>query len=262
MTFTFTYPVLNASLVMMLFFVSTFTFAQEPLTDKSVKIENIENQKNHIEPSITRTESDNKLQNEVQGNNQDWLDKFLTKLLADPILYFLTFLLFLATYALYRATHQLVTDAEKNAQIQLRAYVSMMHSEKISLSEDGSLTVSVIAKNHGNTPAFNLMCSLKIDLHKWPLEIKLDSPTFPEHASKSTLSPGESIHSFVEPRDKLNQKQIEAINRENGAIVVWGEVRYTDVFGKPRKTSLCLYSTGNDFNQGEFAYHSHGNDSN
>lgn len=257
MTFTFTYPVLNASLVMMLFFVPTFTFAQEPLTDKSIKIENIENQKNHIEPSITRTESDNKLQNEVQGNNRDWLNKFL----ADPI-HLLTFLLFLATCALYWATRQLVIGADKNAQMQLRAYVSMMHSEKISLSEDGSLTVSVIAKNHGNTPAFNLMCSLNIDLHKWPLEIKLDSPTFPEHASKSTLSPGESIHSFVEPKDKLNQKQIEAINRENGAIVVWGEVRYTDVFGKPRKTSLCLYSTGNDFNQGEFAYHSHGNDSN
>ncbi|MDV6348124.1 hypothetical protein R2083_11425 [Nitrosomonas sp. Is35] len=254
---TFIYHALNVALVMMLFFVSTLSFAQEPPTNKSVKIENIENQNNRIEPSITRTESDNKLQNKVQENNRDWLDKFL----ADPI-HLLTFLLFIATCALYWATRQLVIGAEKNAQTQLRAYVSMMHSEKISFSDDGSLIVSVITKNHGNTPAFNLTCSLNINLHKWPLEIKLDSPNFPEHASKSTLSPGESIHSCVELGKKLNQQQIEAINQENGAIVVWGEVHYTDVFEKPRKTSLCLYSTGDDFNQREFAYHSHGNDSN
>lgn len=250
------YRTLKAMLLMILLSAPTLAFSQEQPINKSVTIENGAKNINELPMSSPIA---NQMSSEIESarKENDWLSKLFT----DPIALF-TFLLFLATCALWWATRLLVIGAEQTAQRQLRAYVSMMHDEKMFFSDNGSLVAPVITKNHGNTPAHNLMSCLYIDLHKWPLEIKLDPPHFAEDASRSPLAPGEQIRQYVELSGKLNQQQIEAIAQQSGAIVVWGEVRYTDVFGKQRKTSLCLYSTGNDFDRGELAYHSHGNDSN
>lgn len=265
------YQVLKASLIAILIFAFTFAFAQEQPIDKSRKIQNTEDQKAQnlnkistsssaaaaqmslkIEPSITQTETDNG----KRYKENDWLARLLT----DPIAFF-TFLLFLATCALVWATRRLVISAEETAQRQLRAYVSMKHDEKIFLTDDQCLAAPIIVKNHENTPAHNLMCCLYICLHKWPLEMELDPTIFAENASKTTLAPSEQIRQYAILPYSLNQTEIESIANQNGAIVVWGEVRYTDTFGKPRKTMLCLYSTGDDFSRGELAYYHLGNDS-
>lgn len=266
------YQALKAQLIALLIFAFTFAYSQEQPIDKSEEIQNTEDQSIQnlnelptpsatatqmslkIEQSVAQTKTDTKQQYKKKEN--DWL----TRLLADPIAIF-TFLLVLATFALWWATRRLVIGAEQTAHRQLRAYVSIKHDEKMFCSDNGSLVAPVIVKNHGNTPAHSLVCCVYICLHKWPLEIELDSSVFAENASQTTLAPGEQIRQYAELPRELNQQEIKAITQQSGAIVVWGEVRYTDAFGKLRKTSLCLYSTGNDFSRGELAYHHYGNDS-
>ena len=120
--------------------------------------------------------------------------------------------------------------------------------------------MSIVLSHLCFIPAHNLIGCLSICLHKWPLEIELDLTIFAKNASKTTLAPAEQIRQYATLPRSLNQTEIEAIINQNGAIVVWGVVRYTDIFEKPRKTMLCLYSNGDDFSRGELAYH-HGNNS-
>ncbi len=244
---------------MALLTMPALVLAQGQSVNKSVKIESIKNQdtQNINEFSISSPTVSQK-SSEIKSTEKE--NDCFFKLFTDPTALF-TFLLFVATCALCWITYRLVTGADKNAQMQLRAYISMKHEEKIYLTDSKCPAVSIVVKNHGKTPAHSLMCCVYICLHKWPLEIELDSPVFAENASQTTLAPHEQIRQYAELPRELNLQEIEAIEHQKGAIVVWGEVRYTDVFGGQRRTSLCLYSTGDDLGRGELAYHSHGNDS-
>jgi len=53
-----------------------------------------------------------------------------------------------------------------------------------------------------------------------------------------------------------------AIVKEEGALFLHGELLYTDIFKKKRFTRFCLYSTGEAFKNGKFAYYHEGNDAN
>jgi hypothetical protein len=66
--------------------------------------------------------------------------------LTDALVILSGFLLFFATFALYLATRSLVKSADKNAQTQLRAYVSVVPT---SISTINPFSVALCFKNHG-----------------------------------------------------------------------------------------------------------------
>ncbi|WP_172592463.1 hypothetical protein, partial [Nitrosomonas supralitoralis] len=205
-----------------------------------------------LEETISQTNHDGELKNVKK--EEGWF----SKLLADPIAFF-TFLLFLATVALWWATRRLVQGAEDTAQRQLRAYVSINLDEKMFFDSDGLLNAPFITKNNGVTPANFMLCSLHIGLFRFPLDTELDPPNYSPTSSNSSLFPGEQVRQYATLPRELNQTETQVIENGEGAIYVWGEVRYKDVFNKQRSTQFRMYSTGADFCRGELAYHHEGN---
>ena len=205
-----------------------------------------------LEETISQTNHGGELKNVTK--EEGWF----SKLLADPIAFF-TFMLFLATVALWWATRRLVQGAEDTAQRQLRAYVSINLDGKMFLDSDGLLNAPFITKNNGVTPANFMLCSLHIGLFHFPLDTELDPPEYPPTSSNSSLFPGEQVRQYATLPRALSQAETLAIKNGEIAIYVWGEVRYKDAFNKQRSTQFRMYSTGADSTRGELAYHHEGN---
>ena len=100
---------------------------------------------------------------------------------------------------------------------------------------------------------------MHIGLFRFPLDTELDPPSYAPTSSNSTLFPGEEVHQYATFPRELSEAEIEAIEKQEGAIYVWGEVRYMDAFNHQRSTQFRMYSTGDDFGRGKLAYHSDGN---
>lgn len=189
-------------------------------------------------------------------------NKGLISKLNDPTAIF-TGLLVLATFALWWATRKLVLGAESTAEQQLRAYVFFRQDDKVlNVDEKGCLNTFIVTQNFGQTPASNLITSLQIGIYKIPLDVELPRPIYPPTASKTILAPSEQVRQFVAHQSPLDKVGINAIIAGEYAIFVHGELLYTDVFSHKRYTRFCLYSTGNDFSNGRFAYYHEGNDAN
>lgn len=206
----------------------------------------------NIEQPVTQAKPEGEQKNERE--EEDWW----AKLIADPIALF-TCLLFFATLALWWTTRKLVLGAEDTATRQLRAYVSVKLDGKMFYGADGCLNAPFITKNNGVTPTNEMRCSFFIGLFRFPLDVELDPPVFSPTSSNAALFPGEQVRQYATLPAKLNQSELAVIKKGEAAIYVWGEVRYTDAFNKERSTKFRLYSTGDDFDRGELAYHHEGN---
>jgi len=95
-----------------------------------------------------------------------------------------------------------------------------------------------------------------------PLTIVLAPPIYEPDSSRSPLAPGEQVLQEITFAETLNQSEMAAIVKEEGALFLHGELLYTDIFKKKRFTRFCLYSTGEAFKNGKFAYYHEGNDAN
>jgi hypothetical protein len=146
----------------------------------------------------------------------------------------ITFLLFLATLALWLATQRLVRSAEKTARAQLRAYVFGKGFESGTNREGeifGTLTireylVCVIYENVGFTPA--------IDFHNW-----IDIQTFPMNEDRNPIfSPRQAAVSIpMGPRATATSRfvaiPLETIIQKwhnETEILVWSRAEYRDAF--------------------------------
>jgi hypothetical protein len=76
--------------------------------------------------------------------------------ITDSLLVIFTFGLFMATLYLWRATMRLVTDAEKTAERQLRAYMTVEPGGFIAWSAGVQGRAAINAKNVGSTPAYDV----------------------------------------------------------------------------------------------------------
>jgi hypothetical protein len=87
----------------------------------------------------------------------------------DTLLAGITFLLFLATFALWLATRKLVRSAEKTAQRQLGAYVFVSGARIIhGITDNNILEVHVEIKNSGQTPAYKMMAVTGLHFDTYP----------------------------------------------------------------------------------------------
>ena len=123
-----------------------------------------------------------------------------------------------------------VETMAETAQRQLRAYVFLKHDKPLTYNAKGCLTSGIIIKNFGQTPAYNLMSSLHIGLYPFPLTMKLEQPSFLPTASKAPLAPTEYFPQFISLPDKLNQTEIDSIQKGESAIFILLEVLYSDIF--------------------------------
>jgi hypothetical protein len=174
----------------------------------------------------------------------------------------ITALLALFTFRLWKSTGRLVIGAEKTASQQLRAYVFMKikDEDKLFYDASGCLTAPLIIQNFGQTPAYETVSWLNIGLYEFPLNTKLDEPSYLPTASKSPIAPGDFNPQHIALPGPLRPIEIEAIRDEKAAIFVCGEVIYVDAFKIKQRSNICLFSTGEDFSRGVLAYYHEGNE--
>jgi len=176
-----------------------------------------------------------------------WLEWFVHAYREEIIAVF-TVVLALATFSLWRATHNLVRGSERTAQTQLRAYISLESGSIQHANIDGQLgfIVSVVLRNYGVTPGYHFRTWMS------PPAI-LDAEVVPFAApavsiadgASSILGPGSQAHlnwRAVFPPDALPE-----IRDGKKAIFCWGGANYTDAFGHQRHfTFRCATSGGED----------------
>lgn len=273
--------ILKASIAVTVLFTFTFASSQEQPVQKSAYIEKSEDGKKHSAAEGQRAKAANQpstpqipaLVTKVPANieqpitdrqpsgadkNEHKEESGWAKIFTDPMTFF-TLVLAIATGGLWWATRKLVLGAEDTARRQLRAYVSVRLDGNMFYGKDGLLNAPFITKNNGSTPAHGMICSVNIGLFRFPLNVELDPPAYSKTSSNFVLFPGEDVRQYGILSSQLNQPEVEAIKNGEGAIYVWGEVRYTDSFKQQHSTQFRMYSAGNDFSRGELAYHHEGN---
>lgn len=159
-----------------------------------------------------------------------WID-------AERVIALFTVILGIATWLLWRATKSLVEGAERTAERQLRAYVSVTKAvlEHFGYNDKPKITVEV--RNSGQTPAYKLRCNLVVFAGPFPLtEVVL----LEEGNAPSLLGPGESSILSTPLGAPLTSAENAKIIAGGGAIYARGIITYVDAFSTKRTTK---YST-------------------
>lgn len=119
--------------------------------------------------------------------------------ITDTLLVAFTFLLFLATLALWWSTRRLVQGADRNAERQLRAYVFVVPLSTYFLydGENCQVTITFAMKNTGQTPAYQLTTFSEIRNLMVPTAEKLETPSALGNEAAVSIGPGGQIESTV-----------------------------------------------------------------
>jgi hypothetical protein len=130
---------------------------------------------------------------------------------------------------------------------QLRAYASVTAASIHGFQQDGPICLKIRIENRGQTPAYGLthdggftlreadVSRFKGDL--WPPERNM-------LLSKATLPPGVIRHASMDVPIPLSPDAKAAIRDGTLALFAYGEIRYSDAFGNPRKSTYRLMYGG------------------
>lgn len=136
-------------------------------------------------------------------------------------------------------TERSVEIAEQSLRVQ-RAYVYVIPTVETSTKNDVPKSVTCKIVNRGRTPAI----ITETALHARILEGSKHPPEMPSYKPNSTnilleadpsgLGGGITSH----PRLNLSDEQWSAIKQGESALIVYGYVRYCDIFGKHHRTGF------------------------
>lgn len=238
---------------------------------------------------INRLTSEKKNYEEASnGKNEkvDWGWKFIcdTKI-TDFLIAFFTMVLAVVTTLLWTSTDKLAKDsnrqievAEKSAkaaelsantaqksiemmQMQTRAHVNFSEGD-VNHPGGSPPTITLVIKNTGNTPAYNLTWKAKFSLCDYGQPPILDDGIDP---SKNVVpSDGTLFYTYTLPN--WNNESDDKLRSGVSVIYAIGEIRYKDAYGKDRFTHYRLISGGRFGMLGiapnKFGSDKEGNDSN
>jgi hypothetical protein len=140
-------------------------------------------------------------------------------------------------------TERIINQMRDTAQRQLRAYVCVS-SALLKFLRPEVPEIQVHFKNCGQTPAYELRGWIHIWVEEYPLKVLLPQPTEDLRKGVDILGPNrESI--FVIAKDPpVPTQSLRLLGTMSGTIYVYGEIRYTDVFGEKRWTKYRLIYGG------------------
>jgi len=177
---------------------------------------------------------------------------------SEAIIAIFTVILGIATILLWAATRDLVLGADKTAERQLRAYI--WTESKVSPNlDDPNFGVGAIARNSGQTPAYEVHAWSNVRPVAEPLPRRFVFPKAPEHipGPRYVVNPSSEHLVHTTPENPLTHEERLAIKDGYLTLYFWGEVRYRDAFGQTRKTQFRLWLVGPG---GNWAYCDEGND--
>jgi len=131
-------------------------------------------------------------------------------------------------------------------QKQLRAYVFAFDADVFDAGTD-SVRASIAIKNSGQTPAYDVKVSIAAnafyvtdDITFHPTPVGPDTKTF-------VFGPGGSGRRDIPLRPIIGEPaSVSTVKDGNGALYVWGEILYTDTFGKDQYTRFRFMIGGKD----------------
>lgn len=142
------------------------------------------------------------------------------------------------------AANQIASDS---AKVQLRAYLSVEPCG-VQVPKDGWMAVPFNILNHGATPASDIEVAGDV------LVISGDPRHFdPEKdgrladqslTSETMIGPASNRYHDVQMPDQFLEPHLEDIREMRSAIVHYGWVGYSDVFGKRHRTNFAFYHRG------------------
>ncbi len=192
---------------------------------------------------------------EEQEGNEFWPPVYGYRLkVTDTLLTAFTFLLFLATLALWLATRGLVKSADRNADLQLRAYV-FVHSCRVVDFEIGKpVSISLVAKNSGQTPSHDttIVAALRYRPKSDKRPLELESST--GNSSGSIGSDGTETTN-LRSSAPLTREQSTSIANGEARLIVHGEINYRTVFGASASSAFKLHFDDRCLQRGDKAFH-------
>ncbi|MEA2891570.1 MAG: hypothetical protein QOI05_2363 [Bradyrhizobium sp.] len=150
-------------------------------------------------------------------------------------------LLFSATMGLWWATWRLVRGAEKTAERQLRAYITI-ESGGVGLSGTSGIGASAVFRNAGQTPAYNFRTWSNLLIGDIHLQNPYPSPPSPIRGAKSICGPGQEAN--VGAHLVVTEDHLTAIRARRQAIFFSGIAQYDDAYGKSRHFIFRCRITG------------------
>jgi hypothetical protein len=152
------------------------------------------------------------------------------------LLAFFTIVLALATVFLWRATRDLVHDAQDKGERQLRAYVSLVGGAMAHATVDNvpGYLVQVELKNSGATPGYDFTTWLMPPEIRDLADLPFGPPRpEPDRPGKSVIAPTTSA--WINSYYQWKPGELDAVRRREKGVFVWGGANYKDAFGVPRK---------------------------
>lgn len=126
---------------------------------------------------------------------------------------------------------------------QSRAYIHPS-GPKLTMHENGTITVFIRLKNFGQTPAYDVVTRTSMTATPLPLQGEFPSEKKPATASQGTAGPGQEFTASLDWPIPLSPEYQDDIAAGRAAIFLHGEVAYRDAFKEPRVTRYRLIYTG------------------
>jgi hypothetical protein len=156
----------------------------------------------------------------------------------------LTGLLAVSTLGLWLATRKLVHGAEKTAERQLRAYITVKRCKtRLERRPSGGWGLAWVPQiiNAGQTPAYDVRVCTMSDIRPDPLPPGTDllKELEPGTGSRHTLGTGQSVWPLVY-REMSDSELTDLKSRAKGtAFYLWGTAVCRDIFRMERTTEFC-----------------------
>jgi hypothetical protein len=143
-------------------------------------------------------------------------------------------------------------ETRVSSRRQLRAYIfpegaNVMDGSSLNPVQTHRINdvgIAFAIKNSGQTPAFDVLHWVDIDVRETAKEALLATPTKLDRKSLLHLPPGATSHKFPWLNRTLSAQEISDILSGVRAIYLHGKIEYVDAFGKKRRTNYRLKYNG------------------
>lgn len=166
---------------------------------------------------------------------------------------------FIVTIAANRAAFAMVKTAEKTAERQLRAYVSVEKAEMLFVEIGKPLQVKITFRNTGQTPARKFCLVTSVGYDKPGLGPNNFSFEMPDGSPTITLGANSPLEKYIDGPKSLDKTEIHSVLKEEMSIYVFGTAQYVDVFDKRRQTDFFFFITGEKGTHFRIRTHPEGN---
>ena len=143
------------------------------------------------------------------------------------------------------AAEKSVKETRRIGEAQTRAYL-LVERAWITQSDENDIRIRAKIKNFGQTPAIDARSWISIWVESIPLLVELPEPSQDLPIGQAAIGP--TFHHEFDHCRGLGLRACEAsrIRTGQGAIYVYGEIRYLDMFRKSHTTKFCFFCSGRE----------------